>query len=198
MKRKAYAATRNRAPIAEVLAKELPLSGTVLEVASGTGEHGLYFAERFPHIGWQPSDRDMEALASITAWREGYAGANLLPPIKLDAAGAHWPVNHADAIFCSNMVHISPISAAEGLVAAAGRLLDCRAPLILYGPWLEKDVKTAPSNLAFDESLKARNSEWGLRQREWFDGLCRAEGMALSARHQMPANNLVLVYRREG
>ena len=198
MKREAYAAARNRAPIAEVLAEELPPSGLVLEVASGTGEHGVHFAGLFPQITWQPSDPDPEALASIAAWREDYPGDNLLPPVQLDASAAQWPMTHADAIFCSNMAHISPTSATEGLVTAAGRLLGPGAPLILYGPWLEEEVETAPSNLAFDASLKARNPAWGLRQREWLDALCRAEGLTLAARHAMPANNLILVYRREG
>ena len=197
MKREAYAAARNRAPIAEILAKELPPSGVVLEVASGTGEHGVYFAGLFPQITWQPSDPDPEALASIAAWREDYTGDNLLPPIELDASAEEWPIDNADAIYCSNMAHISPTSATEGLIAAAGRLLGPGAPLIFYGPWLEADVDTVPSNIAFDLNLKARNPEWGLRKREWLDALCRAQGLALAARHAMPANNLVLVYRRE-
>lgn len=196
MKREAYAAARNRAPIAKVLAVELPASGVVLEVASGTGEHGVHFAGLFPQISWQPSDPDPGALASIAAWREDYPGDNLLSPVRLDASAATWPVDHADAIYCSNMAHISPTAATEGLVAGAARLLAGNAPLILYGPWLEDDVETAPSNLAFDESLKQRNPAWGLRRREWLDGLCRAEGFALAARHQMPANNIMLVYRR--
>ncbi|WP_137678884.1 DUF938 domain-containing protein [Aurantiacibacter suaedae] len=198
MKRHAPATERNRAPIAEVLARELPASGLVLEVASGTGEHGVHFAGLFANITWQPSDPDPEALASIAAWGEDYAGENLLPPIQLDASAEDWPVARADAIYCSNMAHISPMSATEGLVVAAGKLLSEGAPLILYGPWLENEVETSPSNLTFGESLKARNPQWGLREREWLDDLCRAQGLTLTARHKMPANNLVLVYRRKG
>ncbi|MEN7536995.1 DUF938 domain-containing protein [Aurantiacibacter flavus] len=198
MKRFAPATERNRAPIAEVLTGELPASGLVLEVASGTGEHGVHFAGLFPKLTWQPSDPDPESLDSIAAWREDYPGDNLLPPIQLDASATDWPIARADAIYCSNMAHISPISATVGLVAAAGRILGPGAPLILYGPWREAEVETAPSNLAFDDSLKARNPAWGLRNREWLDDLCRAQGLTLATRHVMPANNLVLVYRREG
>ena len=196
MKREAYAAARNRAPIAKVLAKELPARGLVLEVASGTGEHAVFFAGTFPQITWQPSDPDEEALQSIAAWRAEYSGDNLLPPIQLDASARDWPLDRADALFCSNMAHISPRAATEGLVAAAGRLLGAGAPLIFYGPWIEPGVETTASNLAFDESLKARNSGWGLRETSWLDDLSKQAGLERSARYEMPANNLMLVYRR--
>lgn len=195
MKRHAPAAERNREPIAAVLAEELPAAGCVLEVASGTGEHAVHFARRFPALDWQPSDPDVQARASIAAWLEAEGLANVRPPLALDAAAAVWPVDTVDAVLCINMIHISPRSAADGLAAAAGRLLPPGAPLILYGPWLERAVTTAPSNLEFDASLKARDPQWGLRELEWFDALAEGHGLARSRRVAMRANNLMLIYR---
>lgn len=197
MKREAPAVARNREVIRAVLAKELPESGYVLEVASGTGEHAVHFAEAFPLIQWQPSDPDAEAVQSIAAWRADFPGENLLEPITLDASAGEWPVTSADAIFCCNMVHISPLAASEGLFAAAGRLLAKGAPLILYGPYLEDDVVTTQSNWDFDAWLKEKNPEFGLRNTKWADEMARANGLSRSARHEMPANNLILVYRKD-
>ncbi len=196
-KQHAPATLRNRAPIAEVLARELPASGTVLEIAAGTGEHAVFFAERFPTLAWQPTDPSHEALASIAAYRAEYAGDNLAAPLLLDAAAPEsWPVAAADAIVCINMIHISPWEATLGLFRGAARLLGSSGgPLILYGPYLEAGVETAPSNLEFDASLKARNPLWGLREAEALDALAVSHAMARAARYAMPANNLVLVYR---
>jgi hypothetical protein len=196
-KQHAPATLRNREPIAEVLARELPAAGRVLEIAGGTGEHAVFFAERFPALEWQPTDPSAEALASIAAYREGYTGSNLAAPLLLDAAAPdRWPVAEADAILCINMVHISPWQATEGLFAGAARLLGrSDGPLILYGPYLEHGVETAPSNRDFDASLKARDPRWGLRRAEDLDLLAAQHGMARTARHAMPANNIMLVYR---
>lgn len=197
MKQHAPATLRNREPIVEVLAHELPASGSVLEIAAGTGEHAVFFAEHFPALAWQPTDPSAEALASIAGYREEYAGTNLAAPLLLDAA-AHdgWPVTAADAIVCINMVHISPWEATEGLMAGAARLLGrSGGPLILYGPYLEQGVETAPSNLEFDASLKARNPLWGLREAEALDRLAAQNGLARSTRYALPANNIMLVYR---
>ena len=196
MKRHAPAAGRNREPIAAVLTEELPPSGLVLEVASGTGEHAVHFARTFPHLRWQPSDPDPAARDSIETWREDEGLANVLPPLDLNAADTAWPLAQAAAVLCINMAHISPILATEGLVAGAARLLGRDAPLILYGPWLEADVETAPSNLAFDADLKSRCPEWGLRQVEWLDGIAAGAGFRRTRRVAMPANNLTLVYRK--
>ena len=155
MKRHAAATERNREPIAAVLREVLPARGTVLEVASGTGEHAVHFARLLPHLHWQPSDPDPEAIASIEAWQADSGAANLSPALLLDAASGTWPVERAEAILCVNMVHISPWSATVGLMRGAGRLLPPGGPLILYGPYRRADVATAPSNEAFDESLKA-------------------------------------------
>ena len=196
MKRHAPAAERNREPIAAVLTEELPAEGLVLEVASGTGEHAAHFARTYPHLAWQPSDPDADSRASIAAWREDAALANLLAPIALDASAPPWPIARADAILCINMVHISPVAATEGLLAGASGLLAPGAPLILYGPYFEAATETAPSNQAFDASLKARNPEWGLRHVEWLDERAAAHGFVRTRRVAMPANNLTLVYRR--
>lgn len=196
MKRHAPAAGRNREPIAAVLAEELPPSGLVLEIASGTGEHAVHFARTFPGLTWQPSDPDPDARASIAAWREECGLANLLPPIEVDAAAEAWPLERADAMLCINMIHISPVAATEGLVGGAARRLAPGAPLVLYGPFLEEGVETATSNLAFDADLRARNPAWGLRPVAWLDDLARVHGFERTRRVAMPANNLTLVYRR--
>ena len=196
MKRFAPATERNREPIARVLRQELPTSGLVLEVASGSGEHAVFFARRFPDLLWQPSDPDEVALASIESWREEDGSKNLLPPMHLDASSYEWPIAEADAIFCANMVHISPPEASEGLFAGAGRLSGGGSSLILYGPFLEQGVATAASNLSFDESLKARNPAWGLRNVEWMDVLADANGFRRKRQVAMPANNLMLIYRK--
>jgi SAM-dependent methyltransferase len=196
MKRHAPAAGRNREPIASVLTEELPITGLVLEVASGTGEHAVHFARTFPRLDWQPSDPDPDALESIAAWREEAGLANLRVPVLLDASAGDWPVARAEAVVCINMAHISPVAATEGLLAGAARLLAPGAPLILYGPYFDAEVETAPSNLAFDLDLKARHREWGLRAVEWLDALAASHGFARTRRVVMPANNLTLIYRR--
>jgi len=195
MKRHAPATERNRAPLARVLREVLPARGMVLEIASGTGEHAAYFARLFPHLDWQPSDADPDALDSIEAWVTDAGAPNLLPPLMLDAAGT-WPVDRADAILCVNMVHISPWSATVGLMAGAGRVLPAGAPLLLYGPYRRAEVETAPSNAAFDTSLKRRNPDWGLRDVADVRAEAEANGLALARLVDMPANNVTLVFRR--
>ena len=196
MKRHAPATARNSEPLAGVLAEELPASGLVLEIASGSGEHAVFLARRFPALDWQPSDHVAEALASVDAWAAEGSCTNLRPAIALDAAQADWPIAAADAALCVNMVHISPWDAAVGLFAGAGRILASGAPLVLYGPFIEPEQETAASNLAFDQSLKQRNPEWGLRDLTDLDALAADHGLRRTARHAMPANNLALVYRR--
>ena len=197
MKRHAPATARNSEPLAEVLAGELPNEGLVLEIASGTGEHAVFMARRFPALDWQPSDCATDALHSVDAWAQEAGLANLRPAIALDAAAGDWPVESAAAVLCVNMVHISPWQATVGLFEGAGRVLASGAPLILYGPFLEADVDPAPSNLAFDESLKTRDPAWGLRNVADLDALAEARNLNRTAHHEMPANNLVLVYRKD-
>ena len=188
---------RNRDPILSVLKPRLPACGLVLEIAAGAGEHAVYNAAALPHLSWRPTDADAEALASIEAWRQHAGSPNLLPPLRLDAAEPEaWPVERADAVVNINMIHISPWAAAQGLMTGAGRVLASGGPLVLYGAYLERDVETAPSNLAFDESLKRRNPEWGLRQVEDVAALAAQNGLNLSERIAMPANNLILVFRK--
>lgn len=198
MKQSAPPALRNREPIAEVLRDELPVSGLVLEIASGTGEHAIHFSEAFPALDWQPTDPDETARASIAAWRDDAGLGNLHAPLLLDAADPDsWPVQRADAMLCINMVHISPWEASEGLFAGAGRLLPAGAPLILYGPYLEDAVETASSNLTFDEWLKAKDACFGIRRIEDVDALAARCGLTRTRRIEMPANNLILVYRKD-
>jgi SAM-dependent methyltransferase len=191
------ATARNRDPILAVLKPRLPVSGLVLEIASGAGEHAVYNAAALPALQWQPTDPDPEALTSISAWREHAGLPNLLPPLLLDATRPEaWPVRQADAIVNINMIHISPWAAAEGLMRGAGEVLPPNGRLFLYGPYLERDVPTAPSNLAFDESLKSRNPAWGIRRLEDVAALAAGHGLALAERIEMPANNLVLVFQK--
>jgi hypothetical protein len=194
-KRHAPATLRNRDAIVAVLRDKLPETGLALEIASGSGEHAVHFAQAFPALDWQPSDPEPAALASIDAWRAEAGPANLRSPLMLDAAAGDWPVAHVDAMLCINMIHISPWVATEGLMAGAARLLPAGAPLYLYGPYVRADAPTAESNLAFDASLRARNPDWGLRALEDVIALAAAHGLAFERLVEMPANNLSLVFR---
>lgn len=193
-RRIAPATARNREPILAVLRDVLPASGLVLEVASGTGEHVLHFAEALPALEWQPSDPDPAALASIAAWTAEQG--NIRQPVMLDAGSGDWPIDRADALLCVNMVHISPWAATEGLMAGAARILPAGAPLILYGPYLRTGVETAPSNLAFDADLKVRDPRWGLRDLDDVADCAMRSGLKIERVVEMPANNLTLVFRR--
>ena len=197
VRRQAPAAARNVGPIGDVLSDWLPTSGLALEVASGTGEHALAFSQRFPNLDWQPSDPDHEALASIAAWQLD-GPPNLLPPVHLDVCEPEWLIKWADVILCTNMVHISPWQASLGLLDGAARLLGRGHSLILYGPWRESDVPTAPSNLAFDQSLKSRNPRWGLRLVDDFAAEARLRGLILADRRDMPSNNIMLRFEAKG
>ena len=191
----APATLRNREAILAVLREALPSSGLVLEVASGSGEHAAYFAAALPGLDWQPSDPNPAALASIEAWRSEAQLPNLHPPVRLDAAAA-WPVSKADAILCINMTHISPWEATLGLMDGAGKTLRAGGLLYLYGPFLRDEVETAPSNLAFNASLKARDAHWGLRRVEDVIAAAEGQGLTLDQLVEMPANNLSLLFRK--
>jgi hypothetical protein len=195
-RRSAPAALRNREPISEVLADWLPASGKVLEIASGTGEHAVHFAECFPTLEWQPSDIHPDALSSIEAWRRASGLQNVHPPLVIDAASGDWPISRADAILSINMVHISPWASALGLLDGSARLLEPGAPLILYGPWLKEDIPTAPTNLDFDSELGRRDPEWGLRRVEEFAAAAAERGLRHEETRSMPANNMMLLFRR--
>ena len=194
--RVAPATARNRDPILTVLRRVLPPAGTVLEIASGTGEHAVYFAAGLPHLAWQPTDRDPVALASIAAHREMAQPANLLPPLPLDVCDLPWPVSRIEAVVCINMIHIAPWTAAKGLMAGAAGLLGPGAVLYLYGPYMEDGRHTAPSNAAFDASLEAQNPDWGVRDLGDVRDLANEHGFEFVERVAMPANNLSVVFRR--
>jgi len=188
---------RNKGPILEVLKRCLPASGLVLEIAAGAGEHAVHNAAALPRLQWRPTDPDPVALASIAAWRDHAGLPNLLEPLQLDAADPDsWPVDRADAMVNINMIHISPWAASQGLMTGAGRVLPKGGTLFLYGPFIEPGVETAPSNDAFDLSLRSRNPAWGIRRLEEVTALAAEHGLALSERIAMPANNLSLVFRR--
>ena len=190
------AAERNRVPIAAALQRLLPPSGRLLEVASGTGQHAAHLATALPGWHWHPSDPDPAARASIAAWCAGLA--NVAPPIALDAAAPDWPgaPDVVDAIYCANMIHIAPWAAAVGLLDGAARHLAPDGVLLTYGPYVTDEVPTAPSNLAFDADLRRRDPAWGLRRLAALEAVAADAGLALRDRVPMPANNLLLVWRR--
>lgn len=191
------ATARNRDPILAVLKPRLPTTGFVLEIAAGAGEHAVHIAADRPGLVWQPTDPDPDALVSIAAWRDHAALPNVLPPLRLDATDpATWPVDRADTIVAINMIHIAPWAATRGLMMGAGRLLPSGGVLFLYGPYVEADVETAPSNLSFDLSLKARHPAWGIRRLDDVTAEAAQHGLNLSERIAMPANNLSLVFRK--
>lgn len=193
------ATARNREPILAVLRARLPQRAEVLEVASGAGEHAVWMARGLPGVTWRPSDPSPEARASISAWRRAAGLPNLLDPLALDAADpATWPAAGFDALVCINMIHISRWAAAEGLMGLAARALPEGGLLYLYGPYLEAQTPTAPSNLAFNEDLKRRNPEWGLRRLEDVAALAARSGLKLAGRIEMPANNLSLWFEKAG
>jgi cyclopropane fatty-acyl-phospholipid synthase-like methyltransferase len=193
----APAVARNRAPILAVLRRTLPAKGTVLEIASGSGEHAVHFAAALPHLTWQPTDVDVDALRSISAHRAAAQLPNLLAVLPLDVCSPAWPVLRADAVVAINMIHISPWRATEGLMEGAARMLPPGGPLYLYGPFKEGDRHTAPSNATFDENLRASNPDWGVRDLDHVADLARWHGLHLVERVAMPANNLSLVFRHQ-
>jgi len=199
-RRDAPATQRNRDPILEVLARWLTDPARVLEIASGTGQHAIYFARLLSHVFWQPSDADPDALASIESWISDEGSPNVANPIELDASAAIWPVDASadrfDAIFNANMIHISPWHVAEGLFAGAGRLLRDAGIVFLYGPFFENGQDAAPSNVAFDEDLRRRNPEWGIRDLEAIEELARRAGLILVEKNDLPANNKLIVFRK--
>lgn len=194
------AADRNKEPILAVLRQVLPPAGGALEIASGTGQHATWFAAALPDWTWQPTEADTGLLAGIAA-RIAQAGtANVLAPRVLDVTAPQWPTVQApfqerfDAVFCANMLHIAPWTACAGLMQGAARHLVPGGLLVTYGPYFEDGVIPAPSNLAFDESLRARDPSWGIRRLEDVAAEAQRAGLALRQRHALPANNLLLVF----
>lgn len=190
------AAERNKGPILEVLRQELTEPGTVLEVASGTGQHAVHFATHLPHLRWQPSDVDEANLASIEAWRRDATLDNLHAAIRLDVTERPWPLSTAVAAYNANMIHISPWRCAEGLMRGAGELLGPGGKLLVYGPFRIGGEHTAPSNAEFDEGLRRRDPEWGVRDLEAVVDLAGAVGFAHARTVTMPANNQLVCFLR--
>jgi hypothetical protein len=192
------AAERNKEPILDVLRQVLPAQGSALEIASGTGQHVAWFAAALPGWTWQPTDFDESAFSSIEAHVAQAGLTNVRAPMRLDVTAAQWPVAGLlfDAIYCANMLHISPWPTCAGLMAGAARHLAAQGVLATYGPYLEDGVPTAPGNLQFDISLRARDPAWGIRRLEEVKREAERAGLALRERHAMPANNLLLVFDR--
>lgn len=195
-RRHSPASERNREPILAELRRRLPAQGLALEIASGSGQHAAHFAAALPGWRWQPSDGDARSLASIAAWCEGLA--NVLPPLHLDVLATPWPGVPAevDAVYCANLLHIAPWATCAALMQGAARHLSAPGLLLLYGPYFVDGETTAPSNLAFDADLRARDPAWGLRRLADVQREAQAAGLELRERVAMPANNLLLVLAR--
>jgi hypothetical protein len=190
------AADRNKEPILAHLRVILGPRGAALEIASGTGQHAAWFAAALPGWTWQPTDAD-PAMLQVTSQRVARSGLpNLMPPLQLDVMASAWPrlTLQFDAIYCANMLHIAPWGACTHLMAGAARHLRAGGQLITYGPYFERDVAPSPGNLAFDESLRARDPAWGIRDLGDVVAQARHHGLGLVQRHPMPANNLLLVF----
>jgi len=204
-RRYAPATERNRQPILDVLQRVLPESGTVLEIASGTGEHATFFAPRLKPLYWLPSEPDTDSRASVTAWVKALPSQNLLAPLALDVSSQPWPIEAADydlaepitAIVNINMLHISAWEMCEHLMAGARRILPIGGVLYLYGPFKREGKQTAPSNETFDAMLRDRNSDWGIRDLEAVCAIAQQHALALSEVVPMPANNFSVVFRRQ-
>lgn len=197
-RRYAPSVARNKDAIAAVLARHLPVSGLVLEIASGSGEHAMHFASAFPGLTFQPSDPSEEARDSIQAWRAATPLPNVLPPLDLDVTAQQWPIAHADVLTCINMIHIAPWAATLGLMQGAARLLPKGGILFLYGPYRRHGKHTAPSNAEFDASLRERDPSWGVRDLEAVAAAATAAGFAAPLIEAMPANNFALIFQRLG
>jgi SAM-dependent methyltransferase len=195
-RRFAPATQRNREPILEVLKKHVKPCAKVLEIASGSGEHAVFLAPRLDVGTWQPTDADPEARASIDAWREWEKDKRVLPAIELDVTKKPWPVSEADVVVCINMIHISPWKATVAMLDGAGRILPAGGILYLYGPYRRNGMSTSDSNEAFDQSLRARNEEWGVRDMEDVAEEALEHGLVLADTVAMPANNFSLVFKR--
>ncbi|MEM7675512.1 MAG: DUF938 domain-containing protein [Myxococcota bacterium] len=196
MKKFSAAAERNRPVIIETFRPHLPASGDALEIASGSGQHIVGFAEAFSDLDWQPSDPSFEALASIEAYRAEYSGQNLKAPIELDVLKA-WPVHHADVVVNINMIHISPWSTTSALFRGASNILAAEAPLILYGPFKRNGQHTAPNNRDFDDWLRERDPSYGVRDLGDVCDIALENGFAAQQIVPMPANNLTVIFRRQ-
>jgi hypothetical protein len=199
----APATQRNREPILEVLQRTLPSTGTILEIASGTGEHAVFFAPQLPGRKWLPTDINYLSLVSISAWLKHSPSDNIYPPILLDVCANIWSIeqekqylDEITAIVSINMIHIAPWAACLGLMAGAGRILPENGILYLYGPFKQNGQHTAPSNAAFDEWLKSQNPEWGVRDLEEVIAVAKMQNLHWCETVSMPANNLSVIFQK--
>jgi SAM-dependent methyltransferase len=190
------AADRNKESIADVLRRVLPQRGRILEVASGSGQHAVHFARALSELEWQPSDPDASARASIAGWIQQEQLPNIAQPLALDVHTLPWPVKAVDAVICINMIHIAPWSAAQALLSGARDVLATGGVLYLYGPHRQNREHTAPSNAAFDRSLRAQNPAWGVRDLEDVVVAAGQCGFEFVETVGMPANNLSVIFRR--
>ena len=191
-------AERNKAPISAVLSQVLPERGVVLEVGSGTGQHVVEFARAMPNLIWQPSERDADCLRSIRAWLAVEKLSNVRPPVHLDVSALPWPIDSAAALVCINMIHIAPWSATEALFQGSRSLLRGGGLLCLYGPFKRQGQHTSPSNKSFDALLRRQDPEWGVRDIDEVSHLADQAGLDLHQTHEMPSNNLTLVFAKRG
>ena len=189
-------ADRNRGPILKVLERVLPKTGLVLEVASGTGQHVVHFAQALKGLSWQPTDMDAACRRSISAWLATAELTNVRRPLDLDVRALPWRVPTPDAIVCLNLIHIAPWSVATALFAGAGLALRETGLLYLYGPYSVQGRHTAPSNAAFDSALRAENPDWGLRDLKEVESLAKDQGFDLAETIEMPANNFSVLFRK--
>lgn len=189
-------AERNKGPISSVLKEVLPSNGLVLEISSGTGQHIVHFAREMPDLIWQPSECDARSLALIGHWMGEADLENVRLPLLLDVTEQPWPVASADAVVCLNMIHIAPWPATEALIRGARDVLSAGGLLFLYGPFRRHGRHTADSNEAFDRSLRSRDPAWGVRDLEEVARVAAAHGFGSPAIHEMPANNLSVVFAR--
>ena len=189
-------AERNKDPILAVLARVLPRRGVVLEIASGTGQHILHFANALPGLAWQPSDRDPELRESIALRVKEQQLANVNRPIDLDVTRLPWPLQTADAVVCINMIHVAPWSATLALLEGAKALLPTQHVLFLYGPYRRFGQHTSRSNEQFDSDLRAHDPEWGVRDLEAVSEAAASSGFALAEVVEMPANNFSVIFKR--
>ena len=196
-RRFAPATLRNRDAILAQLQIVLPASGLILEVASGTGEHAVHFARHLPHLEWQPSDPSPGARLLIAAWLAAEGLSNVRPPLDINVTAEAWPIDHAAAILCINMIHISPWASTVGLLRGASRILLGGSPLMLYGPYRLTGRLLEPSNEVFDRDLRARDPSWGLRQLDEVARCAANHLFSLDRVIDMPANNLLVVLRKD-
>lgn len=193
-------AARNREPIRDVFLRHMPASGSILEVGGGTGEHAVYLAQSLPDVQWLTGDPDPASRASIAAWVGEMALPNLSGPHDIDVTASDWRVEDQapfNGLVSINMIHIAPFAAAQGLFAGAQRILSAGGKLFLYGPFSRNGVHTAPSNEAFDASLKSRNPAWGVRDLEQdIAPLAQKNALRLETVVEMPANNLSLIFTK--